>query len=43
MTNAKLRRVAGLSVPRLKAEIEDSLSQRYGPGERSPFWYEKRG
>lgn len=43
MTNAKLRRVASLSVHKLIAEVDDSLSRPYAAGERSPFWYEKRG
>jgi hypothetical protein len=43
MTNARLRRVASMPPRRLAAEIDDSLSRRYGTGERSPFWYEKRG
>lgn len=43
MTNAKLRRVVNLPMGKLQQEVEDSLSRRYGAGERSPFWYEKRG
>lgn len=43
MTNAKLRRLAGLSPQRLVREVDDSLSRRYDAGDRSPFWYEKRG
>lgn len=43
MSNAKLRRIAGLTPQKLAIEVDDSLSRRYGAGERSPFWYEKRG
>jgi hypothetical protein len=43
MTNAKLRRIVAMSPQKLVAEVDDSLSRRYGAGERSPFWYEKRG
>jgi hypothetical protein len=43
MTNAKLRRIAALLPSRLISEVDDSLSRRYAAGERSPFWYEKRG
>jgi hypothetical protein len=43
MTNAKLRRIAKLPSYKLVSEVDDSLSRRYGIGERSPFWYEKRG
>lgn len=43
VSNAKLRRIAGMPARKLIAEVDDSLSRRYGQGERSPFWYEKRG
>lgn len=43
MTNAKLRRLVNLSPRKLAIEVDDSLSRRYNAGERSPFWYEKRG
>jgi len=43
MTNAKLRRLAGMSPQRLVEEIDDSLSRDYASGDRSPYWYEKRG
>jgi hypothetical protein len=43
MTNAKLRRLAGMSPQKLAREIDDSLSRSYGTGDRSPFWYNKRG
>lgn len=43
MTNARLRRIVAMSPRKLVHEIDDSLSRRYGTGERSPFWYEKRG
>jgi len=43
MTNAKLRRIVTLSPRRLVHEVDESLSRRYGVGERSPFWYNKRG
>lgn len=43
MSNAKLRRIVAMSPQRLVTEVDDSLSRRYGAGERSPFWYEKRG
>lgn len=43
MTNAKLRRLVNLPSQKLVTEVDDSLSRRYGTGERSPFWYEKRG
>lgn len=43
MSNARLRRIASLPPNKLVAEVDDSLSRRYGIGERSPFWYEKRG
>jgi hypothetical protein len=43
MTNAKLRRLATMTPQRLVVEVDDSLSRRYDAGDRSPFWYEKRG
>lgn len=43
MTNAKLRRLINMPPRKLVIEIDDSLSRRYGVGERSPFWYNKRG
>lgn len=43
MTNAKLRRLINLPPQKLVIEVDDSLSRRYGTGERSPFWYNKRG
>ena len=43
MSNAKLRRLASLPPQRLVREIDDSLHRSYAAGERSPFWYEKRG
>lgn len=43
MSNAKLRQLATLSPQRLVREVDDSLSRRYDAGDRSPFWYEKRG
>lgn len=43
MTNQKLRRIANLSPQKLVTEVDDSLSRRYDSGNRSPFWYEKRG
>jgi hypothetical protein len=43
MSNAKLRRLVNMSPQRLVTEVDDSLSRRYDAGERSPFWYNKRG
>jgi hypothetical protein len=43
MTNAKLRRIVNLTPTRLVAEVDDSLYRDYAAGERSPYWYEKRG
>jgi hypothetical protein len=43
MTNAKLRRIMRMSPQALAAEVDDSLSRSYSSGDRSPFWYEKRG
>lgn len=43
MTNAKLRRLVNLSPRKLVTEVDDSLSRSYDTGQRSPFWYEKRG
>lgn len=43
MSNAKLRRLVNLSPQKLVTEVDDSLSRRYDAGERSPFWYNKRG
>lgn len=43
ISNAKLRRLTRLSPQQLAREVDDSLSRRYNAGERSPFWYEKRG
>jgi hypothetical protein len=43
MTNAKLRRVVTMTPTRLQSEVDDSLYRDYSAGERSPFWYEKRG
>jgi hypothetical protein len=43
LTNAGLRRLTRMSPQQLAREIDDSLGRRYGAGERSPFWYEKRG
>lgn len=43
MSNARLRRIVAMSPQKLVHEIDDSLSRRYRAGERSPFWYEKRG
>lgn len=43
MTNAKLRRIVSIAPTRLLSEVDDSLYRDYSAGERSPFWYEKRG
>ena len=43
MTNAKLRRLVNLPPQKLAMEVDSSLARRYGIGERSPFWYNKRG
>lgn len=43
MTNRRLRQIARMPPQELAREIDDSLSRRYGTGDRSPFWYEKRG
>ena len=43
MSNAKLRRVVALTPQKLAIEVDDSLHRDYAAGERSPFWYEKRG
>lgn len=43
VSNAKLRRIASMPAQKLAMEVDDSLARRYGVGERSPFWYEKRG
>lgn len=43
VSNAKLRRIAAMSPRKLAAEIDDSLTRSYSSGDRSPFWYEKRG
>lgn len=43
MTNAKLRKIVAMSPQQLVHEVDDSLSRSYDSGERSPFWYEKRG
>jgi hypothetical protein len=43
MTNAKLRRLTNMSQSRLTREVDNSLYKDYAAGERSPFWYEKRG
>lgn len=43
MTNAKLRRIVNMTPQRLVAHVDDSLHRDYATGERSPFWYEKRG
>lgn len=43
MSNSKLRRLINLAPRKLVTEVDDSLSRRYDVGQRSPFWYEKRG
>lgn len=43
VSNAKLRRLVSMPPRKLVIEVDDSLSRRYVAGERSPFWYEKRG
>lgn len=43
VSNARLRKIASMSPGALSDEIDESLSRRYSSGERSPFWYEKRG
>jgi len=43
MSNAKLRRLIRITPQRLVSEVDDSLYRDYSAGERSPFWYEKRG
>jgi len=43
MTNAKLRRITRISPTHLLSEVDESLYRDYSAGERSPFWYEKRG
>jgi len=43
MSNAKLRRLVNMTPARLVSEVDNSLYRDYAAGERSPFWYEKRG
>lgn len=43
MSNAKLRRIVNIAPTRLLSEVDESLYRDYSAGERSPFWYEKRG
>lgn len=43
MSNAKLRRIVNMTPQRLVTVVDDSLYRDYAAGERSPFWYEKRG
>jgi hypothetical protein len=43
MTNARLRRIINMPPQKLVTEVDDSLYRQYDAGERSPFWYEKRG
>lgn len=43
MSNNRLRRLVNMTPQKLQREIDDSLSRNYSSGERSPFWYEKRG
>lgn len=43
VSNAELRRIAGMNPQQLAREIDDSLGRNYRGTDRSPFWYEKRG
>lgn len=43
VSNRKLRRIIAMSPQDLVHEIDESLHRDYSSGERSPFWYEKRG
>jgi ribosomal protein S19 len=43
MTNARLRRIIAMSPVQLAREIDRSLARNYASGERSPYWYNKRG
>jgi len=43
MSNAKLRRLVNMTPQKLVREVDASLYRRYDAGERSPFWYNKRG